>query len=60
MKTEPAVINKTKEEKDDANNEPTFKKINKTKINENHNNKKKHETKKETVIISHIFIVFHI
>ena len=47
-KTEPAVINKKKEEKDDANNEPTFKKINKTKINENHNNKKKHETKKET------------
>ena len=47
-KTEPAVINKKKEEKDDANNEPTFKKINKTKINENHNNnKKKHETKKE-------------
>ena len=28
-KTEPAVINKKKEEKDDANNEPTFKKINK-------------------------------
>ena len=47
-KTEPAVINKKKEEKDDANNEPTFKKINKTKINENHNNKKKNETKKET------------
>ena len=47
-KTEPAVINKKKEEKDDANNEPTFKKINKTQINENHNNKKKNETKKET------------
>jgi len=48
MKTEPAVINKKKEEKDDANNEPTFKKINKTKINENHNKKPKEETKEET------------
>jgi len=47
-KTEPAVINKKKEEKDDANNEPTFKKINKTKINENHSHKKKQEIKKET------------
>ena len=47
-KTEPAVINKKQEEKDDANNEPTFKKINKTKINENHSHKKKQEIKKET------------
>ena len=47
-KTEPAVINKKLEEKDDANNEPTFKKINKTKINENHSHKKKQEIKKET------------
>jgi hypothetical protein len=47
MKTEPAVINKKKEEKDDANNEPTFKKINKTKINESHNNEKKEENKTE-------------
>ena len=47
-KTEPAVINKKQEEKDDANNEPTFKKINKTKINENHSHKKKQEMKKET------------
>jgi hypothetical protein len=47
-KTEPAVINKKQEEKDDANNEPTFKKINKTKINENQSHKKKQEIKKET------------
>ena len=47
-KTEPAVINKKQEEKDDANNEPTFKKINKTKINENHSHNKKQEIKKET------------
>ena len=47
MKTEPAVINNKKEEKDEAvNNEPTYKKINKTKINEEHN-KKKEESKKE-------------
>ena len=41
-KTEPAVINNKKEEKDDANNETnTYKKINKTKINhENHNKEK--------------------
>ena len=41
-KTEPAVINNKKEEKDDANNEAnTYKKINKTKINhENHNKEK--------------------
>ncbi len=48
MKTEPAVINKKNEEKDDANNEPTFKKINKTKINENSGEKAKEENKKET------------
>ena len=47
-KTEPAVINKKQEEKDDANNEPTFKKINKTKINENHSHKKKQEIKKDS------------
>ena len=47
MKTEPAVINNKKEEKDEAiNKEPTYKKINKTKINEEHN-KKKEEIKKE-------------
>ena len=47
MKTEPAVINNKKEEKDEAvNKEPTYKKINKTKINEEHN-KKKEENKKE-------------
>ena len=44
MQTEPAVISNTKKEKDNAINEHTFKKINKTKINETH---KKKEEKKE-------------
>ena len=49
MQTEPAVIKNTKKEKDDANaeNTNTFKKINKTKINETH--KKKEEKKEEKI-----------
>ena len=45
MKTEPAVINNIEKEKKEAKPEHTFKKINKTKINENN---KKREEKKET------------
>ena len=45
MKTEPAVINNTKKEKNAAEPENSFKKVNKTKINEN--NRKKEENKKE-------------
>ena len=49
MQTEPAVIENTKKEKDDANaeNTNTYKKINKTKINETQNKKEKKEEKKE-------------
>jgi len=49
MQTEPAVIENTKKEKDDANAENTYEKINKTKINETHKNKEeKKEEKKES------------
>ena len=45
MQTEPAVIKNTKKEKDDANVESPYKKVNKTKINEEQ--KKKEEKKEE-------------
>jgi hypothetical protein len=47
MQTEPAVISNTKKEKDNAINEHTFKKINKTKINETHKKKEEKKEKKE-------------
>ena len=54
--TEPAVIKNTKKEKDDANaeNTNTFKKINKTKINETHKKKESNTQVKNVITINQI------